>query len=296
MVRKMKNGYGKNDISRCGTASRKDGGVEYDYHTGPCHSFLQRVNNIEVIFSSPNVKGWTTEARWTGGRHTGVPQWEFKEYYEEACSYWDWLMNASPWRDVYLTKPEPEEAGTVGVQIDCTVPNNVAMFAIIATRAPHEYPERIRAWTRGVRLGGDPMALLPLVEGIEVRSGLIMGADPVITFKKHGGGIHNMFAHDQMSDQGVGQFMRWEFDEGSENAPFTDAGRFDGVHSLFCQDVDLGLPFRQELRKIKAKQHNEVRQWNWGRGMEIVDDTQISFTEGVGHLVRVSKLIRRKYG
>jgi hypothetical protein len=246
---------------------------------------------VAAFVTSPNVTSWSDDDLWTGARHNEVPIWEFKTFYKEACHWWEWLLHESPWRDVYLTKPSPEEAGVVGVHIDVNVPSNLAMFATIATRHPHEYPARVRAWSRGVAMGGDPAVLSLLVEGVDVRG---EEGDLLVSCDHDGGGIHDMYSHRMIDKNGIRQFVKWRLKSAHMNDPLTVNGRYGGIHCLFSKEGD--NPFRDKLADIKKDKFTTVNRFDWADGMRTTKRRVLSFDAAVEGLSTLSKEIRSEYG
>lgn len=284
------------NISRYAVAGWKEAGMPVSgaYHEGPCHSSLNRYASVQALITAPNVEAWKSHEEWTAGRHADTPKWEHSSFFEEASEWWEWLMHGSPWRHVYKTQPSPEEAGEKGVVIDCSAPSNLAMFAIIATRHPHEYPERVRAWSRGVRAGGDPLVMSYLMESIRARTS---GEGIIADFARHGGDIHDMFSHFSLSKLGIKQFVTWTLDGKRLNVPLTDSGRFNGIHGLFCKDQnDKGRnPLQERFGKIRAPNSRVIRHYCWGKGMNETVSRVVTFDDGVRALAEISQEIRHEY-
>ncbi len=303
----LEEGKGETEITRFSLAEEgkkashllfeegKEGKVTFRNHVGPCHSALNRYTKVQALVTSPNVAAWRDSSLWCAGRHHDIPCWDFESYFEEACHWWNWLMHESPWRDAYVTKPDVEEAGTHGVVIDVNMPSNLAMFAIIATRHPHEYPQRVRAWSRGVRMGGDPLGMALLQECFSVHEG-IHGAN-IMNFDRVGGGIHDMFDTSKITDEGIRQFLAWE--PIHLNPPLTVSGNFSGIHLLWDSSSEwretTDTFVRRGLNVIKPKKRRMIKTWEWDKGIVSKNVNSIDFDYGVERLAALSKEVMHEY-
>jgi hypothetical protein len=205
-------------------AYRKNGTIMS--RTGPCHSALNHGDVVDVLATSPNITAWRDVDKWGAGRHDQCIMGSAGSM-KKFRAWWEYLVHDSPWESCFLTKELTEK----GVLMDCSQPANWVMAAIIATRHPHEYPQRVLVWYDAVQAGGDPLALMALVENINV-----VGTKQRRIEMCGGGDIHDMF-----DMYGWGKVVFSNFMHAKPvylMKSFDDGGRFDGIHKLFGNTAD----------------------------------------------------------
>ena len=89
--------------------------------SGPCHGAFMSSNLSRVIAS-----GNTIEFLLSSVQNLQVGK-------EGVVAYFDWLVNRSPWRDVFITK-DPEDIIKNGWVVSPNFPSNFVTSALIATR------------------------------------------------------------------------------------------------------------------------------------------------------------------
>lgn len=250
-------------ISRYAVAcSRPDGRLKVTYHTGPCHSGLNQLEGpVIAMASAPTVDDWRDQDLWGAGRHSfDYEMFEGEDFNPKLDAYWHWLMHESRWRDVFLTKPSPEEAAVRGVLVNTRLPSNFVVQGLIGTRQPHEYTHRVLFWHDWVQAGGDPDLCLMFSECFEpTPSGTLLHSSS--------GDIHDMFRSSKIGKVHLRNFVRDKFV--NPNPMLHEDPRYGGIHALYGErDVGYGAPdsYLKKLLKGLSDGFTEEYVYVFGKG------------------------------
>tara|TARA_Y100001973_G_scaffold106774_1_gene187454 strand:+ start:1987 stop:3063 length:1077 start_codon:yes stop_codon:yes gene_type:complete len=150
---------------------------------------------------------------------------------EVAINYYDWLINRSPYADVFVTK-DAREAYTKDKYVVCTasVPANMLQAALVATRQPWEYNNvcYVQKMMEERGVDGNTAHLI----------GCLLGRDTsgtMLTPSVQGGGHFHLDMHG-MGKGGCRAFV--------ENRPahltpaYDEGGGAHGVHRMFFENRD----------------------------------------------------------
>lgn len=217
---------GRTDISRYVMAVQGEYGIEYHSANGACHSFLQRYKKLVALSTSPSVKVWRDRSKAgydaRGSKYSG----SLTGFYDKAVAYWEYLVRESPLESIFLTKGI-KEAEEGGVFININTPANLAMLAIVGTREPHEFPNRVEIWYSLVQAGADPWISLLLMEhlAVDVREG------GRLLYRTTCGDIHDMFCSDEFDSEGMRNFVNSKYPGAKQ--PLSTSGDYRGIHSLW---------------------------------------------------------------
>ena len=276
-----------------------DASHEVQLCTGPCHSALNRGGGITTIATSPNLDDWKDPDKWSCDRHGGQVKLGAEWSYKKFVAWWEFLVNDSPWASCFITK-DLDEAGEMGVLIDVDQPANWVMAAIIATRHPHEYPQRVMAWYDAVQAGGDPLALMPLVENTAV---VVHGRTKCLELVG-AGDIHDVFDMYGWSKLTFSNFMHGK--PVHCNDTFREGARYDGVHGMFgstrvdyphrVPDKPLGpgwMSTRFNGKLFPNDREVMVETYTFPEGNKKVKKGVTSYRSGIKHLAEIIQQLRK---
>lgn len=277
---------GRNEISRYSIHGSYEGdAVRTSNCKGACHSSLNRYTKIEALSTSPSVAVWRNRNIIRRGERGSEFQGELPQFYEKTVQYWEWLVHESPWADIFLTK-SLAEAEDGGVLIDVDTPANVAMLAIIATREPHEFPNRIEIWYDLVQSGADPYVSTLFMESIHKDGKTLEIAES--------GDIHDMFSFREMDKSSFKNFINVKYP--GIRQPLRESGRFSGIHSVYRKqdsrtgpvvlvDMFSSIPMNGEGTRIV---------FNRGKTQEVKCKV-IDYQEGIEFLASLTHNVRKEY-
>lgn len=123
--------------------SRREGKRYSNILQSECHGFLGRqgLNNGVTLIAS-----FVRKPSYIADRHHNWEGTSLEEVKEIHAAYYRWLLNDSPWSDVFIIKELKDGMPYVFLRTD--VASNYLMSAIIASRSPWEYPTKIITWHR----------------------------------------------------------------------------------------------------------------------------------------------------
>lgn len=258
---------------------------------GACHSYMSAYEKIEVLVTSPNVRFWRKKEGYGAGRGYQVVRGTEKEVYKGCVMWWEWLVNSSPWAPVFLEK-SLEVAEDTGVQINCELPSNYVMQALIGTREPHEYTGRVALWADVVNAGGDPLGMALLMEETQVE--LVKDGEDRIPCICHraSGDIHDMFSLGEMGPKAISNLFKGHQQE--PNPPLSQSGSYRGVFGLWGEGP--GEPVRKVVASMPTDKTTMREKYQPGRGYYNADVPCTTYQTGVDYLVEQSVALRSKYG
>jgi hypothetical protein len=239
--------------------------------------------------TSPHVDVWQDpdlrEER--GSEYVG----ELDGFFPKAQAYWEYLVNQSPWKDVFLTKCL-DEAAVQGVLINTELPANFAMQGIIGTREPHEFPNRVELWYDVVQAGGDPDLMFPVMECVQHYEVAGACGNTVRVLKEgRAGDIHDMFKSHVWNAKSIQRFLRGELLNPRQH--LGKSGAFCGIHDLY-HHMD-GRELRGALEGMPKTA--EVKEQEYYRGTNrTVKAEATGYDEGVQYLVEATNKMRKQYG
>lgn len=250
---------------------------------GPCHSRVNTCTGILAMATSPHVSVWRDPCLriGRGSSYDG----SLEGFYDKAVLFWEYLVNDSPWRDVFLTKGL-QEAEETGVLIRTDLPSNFVMQGVIGTRMPHEFPNRVELWYDVVQAGGDPDLAVLLSESIVSEEGYL-------SLNNRTGDIHDMFAPWNWSEDSIRNYLTGNLVGG--NPPLAVSSVFDGVHSLYVGKPPAERFIRKTLMDMPMASTRTVREFQ-RVGFVTEEVPATGYQEGVDYLVELSNKWRRDYG
>lgn len=105
---------------------------------GPCHGFARRAGTPETV-------GIVTRIVRESGRYQDQQGMLSRE---ELIHYYDFLLNRSPWADMYLHKSSAEAVKNKCLTVRTDRPGNLVQGALIATRHTWEYSSNVKLFCR----------------------------------------------------------------------------------------------------------------------------------------------------
>lgn len=285
--------YNHEELSQYSIYGLKRGDTKPSHkaYFGACHSYMSAYDKIEVLVTSPNVQHWRTKEGYGAGRGAQCVRGTEDEVYQGCVMWWEWLVNASPWAPVFLEK-SLEVAEATGVQVNCDLPSNYVMQALIASREPHEYTGRVALWADVVNAGGDPLGMAVLMEETQVK--LQKNGDDkfLVIEKKESGDIHDMFSVGEMNAAALTNLFRGV--QKKKNPPLTVSGRYHGVFGLWGDGP--GSPVRKVIASMPTDATIRAQKYQPGKGYFDADVPCTTYQTGVDYLVEQSVALRKKYG
>ena len=275
----------KYDVSRFAYLEENGKYYEPSICFGPCHARLNAPDKgIAALLTSPNVAVWPTWNQGSGSRDAyGRDEFDRETIDRESREYWAWLVCDSPWAGCFVEKYDPDLSAAVGVRMDVHAPGNLVCQALTATRVPHEYPGRVRFWSRMKARGACPVASLVLSEFVQAR----LVPDVMMKYRGDGGNIHDMFPESLPLDV-VTRIKKLAMV--STTQPMVDRCAFGGVHAAWGRvDKLIGPMVRDAL--VDDEEKPAQYEWKWRHlAMEKVEEAPgyIAYDKGIDRMVEVA--------
>lgn len=166
-------------------------------------------------------------------------------YYNSPLSirFYDWLLNRSPWAEVFVTKSGKLGARR-GVVCHTNVPSNLLLGGLIASRVAWEHINIMATWGKLTEAGVDESLAFFLAHGVD------------LSYKE--ASFNGMAGHCALRKKGISERSLEAFYRNIpviQNELYSSDRRYNDIHATF-EHTDKTIDFELLMRNLKRKGGN----------------------------------------